>query len=78
MPKPPLLVHNGTFLVMRKLQQEVVRFRQYLKEEAERLNSQLERETDLAKAAEIRYGRLPELERSVESASAHLAELHLV
>jgi Dyp-type peroxidase family len=37
MPKPPLLVHNGTFLVMRKLQQEVVRFRQYLKEEAERM-----------------------------------------
>ena len=46
-----------------------------LKEEAERLNSQLERETDLARAAEIRYGRLPELERSVESASAQLAEL---
>src|SRR5688572_10028831 len=37
MPKPPLLVHNGTFLVMRKLRQEVVRFRQYLKEEAERM-----------------------------------------
>ena len=37
MPKPPLLVHNGTFLVMRKLQQEVVRFRHYLKEEAERM-----------------------------------------
>lgn len=35
MPKPPLLVHNGTFLVMRKLQQEVVRFRDYLKAEAE-------------------------------------------
>ena len=37
MPKPPLLVHNGTFLVMRKLQQEVVRFRQYLEQEAERM-----------------------------------------
>jgi Dyp-type peroxidase family len=37
MPKPPLLVHNGTFLVMRKLQQEVVRFRSYLKQEAERM-----------------------------------------
>jgi ATP-dependent Clp protease ATP-binding subunit ClpB len=46
-----------------------------LKEEAERLNTQLERETDLARAAEIRYGRLPELERSIESASAQLAEL---
>ena len=37
MPKPPLLVHNGTFLVMRKLQQEVVRFRQYLEQEADRM-----------------------------------------
>ncbi len=37
MPKPPLLVHNGTFLVMRKLEQEVVRFRQYLEQEAERM-----------------------------------------
>jgi Dyp-type peroxidase family len=37
MPKPPLLVHNGSFLVMRKLEQNVVRFRQYLEEEADRM-----------------------------------------
>jgi ATP-dependent Clp protease ATP-binding subunit ClpB len=39
--------------------------------EAERF----EREGDLAKAAEIRYGRLPELERKVAEASARLDEL---
>lgn len=37
MPRPPVFVHNGTFLVMRKLHQEVVRFRDYLKEEAQRM-----------------------------------------
>jgi ATP-dependent Clp protease ATP-binding subunit ClpB len=36
--------------------------------EAERL----EREGDLAKAAEVRYGRIPELERAVAAASARL------
>jgi ATP-dependent Clp protease ATP-binding subunit ClpB len=36
--------------------------------EAERL----EREGDLAKAAEVRYGRIPELERAVTAASARL------
>src|SRR5690606_15555278 len=46
-----------------------------LKEELEGLRSDLERETDLEKAAEIRYGRIPELERQVEQATAHLAEL---
>ena len=35
-----------------------------LKEELEGLRSDLERETDLEKAAEIRYGRIPELERA--------------
>jgi ATP-dependent Clp protease ATP-binding subunit ClpB len=34
-----------------------------------------EREGDLAKAAEIRYGRVPELERQIELATAKLAEL---
>ncbi|MGI9051646.1 MAG: ATP-dependent Clp protease ATP-binding subunit [Ilumatobacteraceae bacterium] len=46
-----------------------------LKEELEQLRTQLERETDLNVAAEIRYGRIPELERRVEDASAHLDEL---
>ena len=42
---------------------------QALKEELEQLRSDLEREADLEKAAEIRYGRIPELERQVEEAS---------
>jgi ATP-dependent Clp protease ATP-binding subunit ClpB len=46
-----------------------------LKEELEGLRTQVERETDLAAAAEIRYGRIPELERRIEEATAHLAEL---
>jgi ATP-dependent Clp protease ATP-binding subunit ClpB len=46
-----------------------------LKEELEGLRSEVERETDLERAAEIRYGRIPELERRVEEATARLAEL---
>ena len=41
-----------------------------LKEELEQLRTQLERETDLNLAAEIRYGRIPELERRIEEATA--------
>ena len=48
---------------------------QGLKEELEGLRTDLDRETDLEKAAEIRYGRIPELERHVEEASAALADL---
>jgi len=46
-----------------------------LKEELEQLRTQVERESDLNVAAEIRYGRIPELERRVEDATAHLDEL---
>ena len=46
-----------------------------LKEELEALRTQLERETDLEKAAEIRYGRIPELERRIADATEHLDEL---
>jgi ATP-dependent Clp protease ATP-binding subunit ClpB len=46
-----------------------------LKEELEGLRTQLERETDLEKAAEIRYGRIPELERRIADATSHLDEL---
>ena len=46
-----------------------------LKEELEQLRTQAERETDLAIAAEIRYGRIPELERRIADATAHLDEL---
>ena len=46
-----------------------------LKEELEHLRTQLERETDLNVAAEIRYGRIPELERRIDEATEHLDEL---
>ena len=46
-----------------------------LKEELEQLRTQLERETDLSVAAEIRYGRIPELERRINDATETLDEL---
>jgi len=46
-----------------------------LKEELEQLRTQVERETDLAIAAEIRYGRIPELERRISEATEHLDHL---
>ncbi|MGI8663255.1 MAG: ATP-dependent Clp protease ATP-binding subunit [Acidimicrobiales bacterium] len=46
-----------------------------LKEQLESRRTEVERESDLEKAAEIRYGVIPELERNVEDATKHLAEL---
>jgi ATP-dependent Clp protease ATP-binding subunit ClpB len=46
-----------------------------LKEQLEAKRGEVERETDLEKAAEIRYGQIPQLERQVEEATARLAEL---
>ena len=46
-----------------------------LKEELEQLRTQLDRESDLNLAAEIRYGRIPEIERRVDEATAHLDSL---
>jgi len=46
-----------------------------LKEELENRRSVLEREQDLNKAAEIRYGQIPELERRVDEATKQLDEL---
>jgi len=48
-----------------------------LKEELETLRGQVERETDLEKAAEIRYGRIPEIERRVTDATQELDVLQL-
>jgi len=48
-----------------------------LKEELEQLRTQVERETDLSVAAEIRYGRIPELERRITEATEHLDELQV-
>jgi ATP-dependent Clp protease ATP-binding subunit ClpB len=46
-----------------------------LKEQLEERREASERETDLEKAAEIRYGQIPELERRVADATKHLDEL---
>ena len=46
-----------------------------LKEQLETKRLELEREADLEKAAEIRYGQLPEVERQVALASAALDDL---
>jgi ATP-dependent Clp protease ATP-binding subunit ClpB len=46
-----------------------------LKEELEAKRSEVEREQDLNRAAEIRYGQIPELERQVEDATRRLDEL---
>jgi ATP-dependent Clp protease ATP-binding subunit ClpB len=46
-----------------------------LKEELEGKRSALERESDLERAAEIRYGQIPELERQVDDATKRLSEL---
>jgi len=56
-------------------EKEAIKRIQALKEELEGLRTEIEREDDLEKAAEIRYGRIPELEREVEEASTALAEL---
>ena len=45
------------------------------KEQLEALRAEAERETDLERAAEIRYGRIPETERAVEEATARLDDL---
>ena len=46
-----------------------------LKEELEGLRTQIDRESDLELAAESRYGRIPELERRIEEATAHVASI---
>jgi ATP-dependent Clp protease ATP-binding subunit ClpB len=46
-----------------------------LKEELENLRSSVERETDLSVAAEIRYGRIPEVDRRIDQATEHLDKL---
>lgn len=43
-----------------------------LKEELESLRLQVDREADLEKAAEIRYGRIPEVERRINEATKQL------
>jgi ATP-dependent Clp protease ATP-binding subunit ClpB len=46
-----------------------------LMEQLDAKRAELERESDLERAAEIRYGQIPELERRVAEATEHLSEL---
>jgi ATP-dependent Clp protease ATP-binding subunit ClpB len=46
-----------------------------LKEQLEALRGQIEREGDLERAAEIRYGRIPAIERQIDEATARLDDL---
>jgi ATP-dependent Clp protease ATP-binding subunit ClpB len=46
-----------------------------LKEQLESLRGEIEREPDLERAAEIRYGRIPAIERQIEAATAELDRL---
>ena len=45
-------------------------------EEVQREAERAERDANLERAAELRYGRIPELEKSVQDGEAKLAELH--
>jgi ATP-dependent Clp protease ATP-binding subunit ClpB len=56
-------------------EKEAIQAIQSLKEELEAKRSEVEREQDLNRAAEIRYGQIPELERQVEEATKRLDEL---
>ena len=56
-------------------EKEAITAIQALKEQLENKRLEVEREADLEKAAEIRYGQIPELERQVDEASKRLDEL---
>ena len=56
-------------------EKEVIGQIRELKEQLEARRADLEREADLEKAAEIRYGQIPELERQVDAATKQLEEL---
>jgi ATP-dependent Clp protease ATP-binding subunit ClpB len=45
-------------------------------DEVQRDAERAERDADLERAAELRYGRIPDLEKKIEAAEAKLAELH--
>src|SRR5205085_778332 len=56
-------------------EKEAIQSIQSIKEELETKRSEVEREQDLNRAAEIRYGQIPELERKVEEATDRLNSL---
>ena len=56
-------------------EKDAIRTIRDLKEELENRRSDLEREPDLERAAEIRFGVVPDLERRVDEATQRLADL---
>ena len=72
-----LQVQTAEMRVHWNAEKEAIAAIRILKEELEALRIVIERETDLAKAAEIQYGRIPELERRIAEATGHLDTLQL-
>ncbi len=70
-----LNAQSATMMGHWEAEKEAITAIRTLKEELEQLRTQLEREVDLNIAAEIRYGRVPELERRIDAATEHLGEL---
>jgi ATP-dependent Clp protease ATP-binding subunit ClpB len=66
---------SGAMKAQWQAEKEAITAIRELKEQLEQLRTQVERETDLNRAAEIRYGRIPELDKQVEQATARLAAL---
>jgi len=61
-----------------KLEKDLINRIRTLKEEADKMKSEAdkyERESNLAKVAEIRYGSIPDTERNIQVKSAELAEI---
>jgi len=67
-----LEVEIGTMISHWEAEKQAIGAIRSLKEELESLRAQMERETDLEKAAEIRYGRIPELDRRIAAATEQL------
>ncbi|MSO87367.1 MAG: ATP-dependent chaperone ClpB [Acidimicrobiia bacterium] len=70
-----LIEHRDVMLASWTNEKDAINLIQTLKEELEGLRSELDRQSDLEKAAELRYGRIPELERQMGEASMALTEL---
>ena len=58
-----------------QLEKDAIETIRDLKSQIEQVNADLERELDLERAAELRFGVLPGLEKDVEAATARLAEM---
>ena len=70
------LIEESSALTARwQAEKEAIGVIRSLKEELETHRSDLEREPDLERAAEIRYGIIPDTERRIDEATGRLAEL---